>query len=885
MPAPRLSLALVSLASNIAPRHARDRFCREWLGELCHRAAWFDKRGTPAWRARCSLTWRASGALAHAIALRWSHWTMIDVIRDLRQGWRALASRPAFTAIAAATLAIGIGLSAAMFAVVDALLLTPLPFRDPDRLVEVWETNPLRNWTHANVAPANLLDWQARTSSFEAFAYFIGSDTKQPATITQNLAASAGAERIDGMFVSGNFFSVLGAAPALGRSFSETESEAGGPSAVIISDGLWRRVYGADPAIVGRTIRIDETPTIVVGVMPAGFQFGTNETDYWELFVRPQAQWRKLRVPHFLGVIARLREGATVASARADLQRVASQLEREYPASNTKMNADLGPLQEWAVGDVRRPLLVFLGAVAFVLLIACANVAGLLISRTTERAREIAVRSALGASRLRLLREQLIESGLLAATGAILGLLVAWAGIRAFIALSPPDMPRLAEVAIDVRVLAALIGATTLTTVLCGLAPSLHAARLGVAAALRSGGRSAAGSGAGGRRVLVVAEVALAVVLVAGAGLLARSFAGLMQVDPGVRPERVVAARLSLPSATYDTDAKRQQFFERLLGEVRALPGVEAAGASTRLALEGMRWTGDLAVEGRPDVWGRELRHKEVTPGYFRAIGLPLVRGRDFTSADTDMSPSVVVINEALGRAFFDGVDPIGHRISYTKPGQRAAWRTVIGVVADERQDSLSAPVMPEVYDSHLQAAVSEMRLVVRTRTDGVGIAADLRGVVSRLDAGLAVFDIEPMSDVIGRSLSPVRFTTSLVGAFALVAVLLAGVGVYGLLSTLVGQRRREIGLRMALGAARGQVVGMLLGEAARLIAAGLAVGLVLAVSLRHALTGLLVGVSPFDPITFMGVALSLAAIGLLASLMPARRAATVDPMEALRTE
>jgi putative ABC transport system permease protein len=885
-PLDRAPLGLIALLAWLVPGHARERFEREWHAELSYRAAWLEQRGALNWQARAGLLARAFGAVIHAFWLLLDHLTMDLFIRDVRHAWRALWHQPAFTLVAAVTLALGVGLNTAMIAIVDGVLLKPLPFHEPERLVELWESNPLRNWTHASIAPANLVDWQQRTTSFDALAWYLGSDTKQPAGVTLNLATDAGSQRVSGMYVSGNFFDVLGVKPALGRLFSDTERRLEDPPVILISDGLWQRLFGRDPAIVGRRVRVDAVSRTVIGVMPPSFAFGARPADYWLSTFVVTPEFRQTRVPHYLGAVARLKPGVTLAQAQADLSRVASQLEREYPDSNTQMGAGVGPLQEWYIGDMRRPLFIFLGAVSLVLLIACANVAALLLTRAADRTREMAVRAALGAGRLRLLRQQLTESLLLAILGGAGGLLVAMWAIQAFVALSPEGVPRLDTIQIDGRVLAAMMALTTATTLLCGAAPSIQAARVGVAGALRSGGRGSVGvrSGVFARRLIVIGEVALAVVLVVGAGLLARSFAALIRVSPGINPAGVVMARVSLPRRVYDTDEKVHRFFERALAGIRGMPGVEAAGGSSRLALEGYRWTGDLSVEGQPDVWGRELRHKQVTPGYFRAIGLPLLAGRDVSDADVMGKPEVAVINETLARQFFRAVDPVGKRIAYQKPTEKPSWVTVIGIVADEKQDGLNLPVQPEVYESHFQNPSEDMRLVVRTSQDGQVIAGSLRDLIRRLDPGLA-FDVEQVSSLVNRSVARERFAALLISLFAAMALLLAGIGVYGVLAMVVGQRQHEIGLRMALGAQRRDIVGLLLGEGGRLVGTGLALGVFVALAARQALAGLLFGISASDPLTFAAVGVVLVVVGALACLVPARRALAVDPMETLRSE
>ena len=862
---------LVAVAASIAPAAERDDFRREWLAEL-------------AWRGRGS--GRALGAFVHALWLRKEQWRLDMLWQDVKFGFRMLRARPAFTALAVMILALGIGANTAMFSLVHGVLLKPLPFKDPGRLVQLWETNPLRNWTNATASPANLLDWRQRNKVFEGIAFYPGMDDKTPMFANGTLAGGeAGPERLRAVQVSTNFFTVLGVSPVLGRGFEPGDGELGKHRVFVVSDALWRSRFNADPAIVGREIRVNERPYLVIGVMPPAFKFPSADVQAWSPFVlTPQtAQQRR---PHYLRPIARLKPGVTIEQARGDMTAIASALEQEYPDTNTQMGVGLGPLQDFFVGDVRTPLFVFLGAVALVLLIACANLANLLLARATSRRREFAVRAALGGAGWRLARQLLVESLILAVVGGIVGLAIGQWGINLIVGGTPGNVPRLDEVTLDGRVLLVVMAITSLTALLFGIVPAWHAARPDIAW-VREGTRSTA-TGAFTRRALVIGQIAASVALVGCAGLLLRSFDKLQAVPPGFDPEHAVVFRVSLPGATYDNDEKPVAFFERFMERIRSIPGVTGAGGSTVIGLQGQGWTGDLFIEGRPEVWGRELRHKEVTPGYFAAMSLPIVRGRNFNDSDGPNAPRVVIVNEALVRSFFGTEDPTGKRIFFSRGGMGGApatpW-TIVGVVHDEKQNGLDEEVKPEVYATHRQDSTTGMTIVVRAQSSPASLVPAVRHELSSIDPGLAMYDIRSLREVVSESVAQQRFTTWIVGLFAALALLIAAVGVYGVVSYSVGGRTREIGLRMALGATRGAVTRLVMRETFLLVGLGLITGLGLCVVATRAIRTLLFNTAPTDPVTYGGVIAVLAAAGLLASYVPLRRALTVDPNVALRYE
>ena len=868
---------IVRRAARLVPQAAREDWRREWEAELAWRVHDLQAHGRFTASARARLALAAAGALVHALWLRKQDWSPSMLLQELRLAARGLARRPGFTAAAMLTLALGIGANTAIFSVVYGVLLRPLPFRDPGRLVQLWETNPLRNWTEATIAPANLLDWKARNRVFDDIGYYMGSGTRE-GTATIYTLTQGEARQIHGLQVSPNLFGVLGVSPILGRVFGPETAQPGRHRVVMLSHALWRDAFGGDPSIAGRRIDLGGAVYEVAGVMPPWFRLGATRIDLWAPF--PESpQFATHRRPHYLRAVARLRDGVTVDQARDDLRRIAAELEREYPATNTQMGAGAGPLQDWFIGDARRPLLVLLGAVGFVLLIACANVGSLVLARGASRAREMSIRAALGASRFRVARQLMAESLLLAGGGSLAGFALAWAGVKGLLRLAPPTLPRVHDIGLDLPVLAFTAAAGLASAVLFGLAPALWMSRVQPGHGART-----TGGHARIRRALIVAEVALAVVLVAGAGLMLRSLTGLQRVHPGFESGAVLTGQITLPGMRYDTDAKAQQFYEQLLDRLRALPGITAAGAARKLPLGGYDWTGDLFVDGHPDRHLREVRNNTITPGYFETLGVPLVAGRHYTRADDERAMPVIVVNETLARRAFPDEHPIGKRIT-TGRGPNAVWRTIIGVVGDDKQDALNEPTEPELYWSHLQSADTRMAIAVRAAGDPASLAPAVREAVAALDRNVAVAGMAPMDEIVAESLARERFSATLIGVFGGTALLLAAVGIYGLAAFLVASRTREFGVRLALGASRADVFSLVLRQNLMLTIAGLAAGLVLALSLARAVRSLLYGIGPRDPATLAGAVLALLLTTMVASVIPARRAVAIDPATALRAE
>ncbi|HET8675202.1 MAG TPA: ABC transporter permease [Blastocatellia bacterium] len=811
---------------------------------------------------------------------------MNTFLRDLRYAVRMLAKRPGFTIVAVLTLAIGIGATTAIFSVVNAVLLRPLPYKEPDRLVQFWETNPLKGWTENVVAPANYLDWQSRSESFESMSAYFGSQTRDVGPSNFYLTGDGEPERLKGLGVTGEFFSVLGIEPLHGRGFRPEETWQGN-YVVVLSHGLWQRRFGGDPAIVGQTISLNGRPQTVIGIMPESFYFPTREIELWSPLGMTREQMTQLRRPHFLRAIARLKPGVSLEQAQAEMTRIASDLEQQYPDTNTQMGVGVGTQQEWYVEKTRPMLLIFIAAVGFVLLIACVNVANLMLARAATRAKEIAIRTALGASRWRIVRQLLTESLMLAVTGGALGLLLAVWARDLLLAFSPGNIYRFDEISLDLRAVAFTFGVTLLTSLMFGLFPALRISKPDLTATLKEGQKGAGGSrGVGPLKLLVIAEIALSLVPVVGAGLLIKSFLRLQEVDPGIDPNNVLTFRIALPGIRYKEDDQYVRFFRQLDERIRTLPGVEDVGASTAIAFKTYNWTGDLTVEGRdPENYFREVRHKEITPSYFRTMRLHLEAGREFNESDNANSPPVTIVNQALADQYFPGEEVLGRRVKFSKPTIDSPWYTIIGIVEGEKQDGLDAAIKPEVYQSYLQYPLPQMTFVVRTSNDPNSLIGAVRGEIRGLDKDLPAFDIATMQEIVTESLAQKRFTMLLLAIFGSVALLLSAIGIYGVMSYSVTERTHEIGVRMALGAAKRDVLKLVVGQAAVLAMIGVGCGLVASSLLMRLMESLLFRVSTTDPPTFLIVSVVLTAVALVASYLPARRAMRVDPMIALRYE
>ncbi|HEX7049876.1 MAG TPA: ABC transporter permease [Longimicrobiales bacterium] len=811
---------------------------------------------------------------------------MDTILRDLRYAARQLLKRPGFTAIAVLALALGIGANTAVFSVVDAVLLEPLPFKEPERLMVLWEQETaVPDRPPEPTSAATFQDWRAQSRTFDELAAWVYSGFA--------LTGAGEPEEIGTVRASANLFRLLGVEPALGRAFLPEEEQPGRHRIVILSHGLWQRRFGGDPGILGRSLTLDGEPYAVVGVMPAGFRFpDDDDVGMWVPLSYLPYELRS-RGQRMFNVVGRLAADATLEQAQNEMSTIAGRLAVQYPEAHRGWDVLVQPAREVVIGETRPALLVLLGAVAFVLLIACANVASLLLARAADRQREIAVRSALGASRRRLVRALLVESGLVALLGGAAGLLLAVWGLDLILALAPEGLPRWNVIRIDGDVLAFTTFAAAATALLAGLAPALNASRAAPASALREGSDRTT-EGAGGRRLrhaMIVAEVALSIVLLVGAGLLIRSFHRLSNVDPGFDADHLLAAAIFLPDNRYPDDARQIHFFESLLERVRSLPGVTSVGAVTTLPMNPVGIDHDMPfrVPGTPEALADPLPQADfriASEGYFRTMGIPLLRGRGFTARDRADAPCVIVVNETFVQRFLPpGSDPLRESVVIgDDPGDPAC--DIIGVVGNVRHRGLDAVPRPEFYVAFRQVySYGTLTLAVRTTRDPLALAQAVKEQVFALDPALPVAELATMDALVADSVADRRFHLSLLGAFAALAVILAASGIYGVISYTVAQRTREIGIRIALGARRGEVLRAVLGQGARLAALGAAFGLAGALLLTRSLAGMLYEVSPTDPLTFGGVAAVLAAIALLASWLPARRAARVDPMVALRSE
>lgn len=812
--------------------------------------------------------------------------SMSDLTQDLRYGLRSLARTPGFTAVAVLTLALGIGATTAIFSVVNAVLLRPLPYPDADRVVMVWMDNRrmgMKEDIHSWPNYADYRDQNRVLSSLAAYAaagYNVTGGCLEGECEPQRVAAAAS---------TANLFTVLGVAPRVGRAFTTAEETDGQDAVVVISHGLWTRQFGADPKMVGRTVRLNGRERTVIGVMPRGFAFPAAETDLWVPLVIDD-DFRQARNSFALYAVGRLRPGVTLERAQAEMAAIAKRLETEYPTLRD-FGVNLVALPDQIVGrTLRTALWLMLGAVGAVLLIGCANVANLLLSRAAVREREVGVRLALGASRGRLVRQLLTESVLLAAVGGALGVALAWAGLRVLVGLAPADVPRMDEVRIDALVLLVTSAVAIATGVVFGLVPALQASRPNLAESLRDGGRGGTAGRPGHqlRRLLAAGQVALVVVLLTGAGLLIRSFIQLQQVQLGFRPDHLLTMQLSLPFAKYQQPQQRVAFYETLMERVRALPGVAGAGAIGDIFLSKTPNSTNFTIEGRaptPDQQNVEVPLDGVTPDYFRAMGIPLEAGRAFTARDAADAPRVVIINENMAKRFWPNEEAVGKRFKYGDGDSEAPWMTVVGVVGDMRRTGYDAPVRYETFLPHAQRPTGSMQIVVRTRGAPLALAPAVRAAVRGIDADLPVYDIKSMDELLSAMIAQRRFSMALLGTFAGLALLLGVVGVYGVTSYLVAQRTREVGLRLALGAQPRTLVRMVVRQGMAVAAVGIAVGLVGALALTRLMAGLLYGVSPRDAATLLGVTAVLAVATFVANYVPARRAARVDPLVALRDD
>jgi predicted permease len=801
---------------------------------------------------------------------------------DLVYAVRMLRKNPGFAAAAVATLGLGVGANTAIFSVCNSVLFKPLPYVEPDRIVMLWER--MHGGVLSSVAPANFVDWRTESRSFTGMAAvhissFILGGAAEPA-------------RLAGGHVSAGFFSVLGVQFTLGRDFGPEEERSGQHQVAILSHGLWQERFGGNRGIVGRAVTLNDTSYTIVGVLPPGFQFAShaadfqarNQADVWvPLTLDPQKQPRGT---HPFRVIARLKPDVDLAGAQAELDVIGANLARLYPQDNRDRGIAAVPLAEQVTGSVRVALQALLGAVGLVLLIACANVANLLLSRAAARRREMAVRVALGATRARLAQQLLTECLVLAGIGGIAGFAIAVTVMGLLSPHLPADLSRAAGTAVDARMLLFTAAISLGTGVLFGLGPLFGTRRVNAADSLKQHNRTASGLQSKLRNGLAAAQIAIAIVLLIGAGLMAKSFWALLHVEPGFRSDGILTARLSLPRSRYPDNPRIAALERELAQRLEARPGIESVGFATYLPLSGSDNGWAFFIEGRPPLPTgvfHVVKYRPVSPGYFETLNIPLLRGRSFTTADTRISPWVVVINSSMARKYWGEEDPLGQRLRFAGP----TWRTVVGVVGDVLHEGLDGATRPEMYMPVQQAANIESgpTIVLRTALDARAAAAELRSAVAAIDRSLPVDLIEPMDNLVAGSVAQPRFRAAILAAFSLLALVMASIGIYGVMSYLVVQRAREFGIRLSVGATQGDVLRLVLRRAAGLIVIGTCVGLAGAAGLARFIATLLFGTTPLDPLTFAAVPILLASVALTASYLPARRATRIDPMVALRHE
>ncbi len=862
----------IALVSRFVPRWARREFRAEWEAEIAATLC-ADGGGSALMIRRCL------GAVPDAWFLFRQQWSADMLAQDLRQALRLMRQRVGFTLIVIATLGLGIGANAAMFAVIEAVLLRPLPFKDPGRLAALWENDRLNRKPEYPVAPANFLDWQQQTRAFDSIAAYLD----QSATLTMGTDHV----HVPVAVVTSNFFDVLGARPLVGESFSAAQATPGHQRVLVLSYDAWRRFFGGDPGVVGRDIDIGApAPYHVLGIMPRGVEFPSRDVAFWRVLVM-SPDLASLRAVHFFSLVGRLRSGVTLAQAQADMDAIAAREQRAYPATNAQRGVTIKPLAEAIVGTLRRPLYLLLGAVGLVLVIACANIANLMLARAATRRREMAVRAALGADRFRLARQLLVEGLVLSTVGGAAGLALAIWLTPILATVAGPYVPRVSGLRVDVPVLLVLAAVSIASGVLFALAPALTASRSDVRDALQEGGRTA-GAGRTARRLraaIVMTELALASTLVIGSGLVLRSFWQLMQVSPGFDVDHVLTANVELPETRYPHEGNLIAFYDRLATRIRVVPGIEAVGFTNALPLTGGP-TAWLTIENQPRPPGEppEVNYRVVTPGFFRAMNVPVLAGRDVTAGDTPASLKTVIVNHALAERFFAGVDPVGRRIR-VGPNPAAPWRTIVGVVGDMRQAGPEAPSAPELYLPLAQDTFADLSMAVRTAEDPLALARSLRDIVHSIDPQLPLIEIKTMETRMDEHVASRRLLMLLLGVFAALAFALSLVGVYGVMAHHVSQQTREIGVRMALGARRADILLSVLRDGGRLAGIGLMMGAGASLAATGVLHSLLYGITPTDPATFITVTAAMMVVSLLACYLPAHRASHVDPLTAIRME
>ncbi|MCI0485011.1 MAG: ABC transporter permease [Blastocatellia bacterium] len=801
-----------------------------------------------------------------------------NILRDLRYSVRLLLKNRGFTAVAVLALALGIGANTAIFSIVNAVLLRPLPYENPDQIVMLWGSRPEMGLSRNLVSPADLYDWQRESKSFARLAAWTEAFF--------NLTGDDNPERVPGVIASPDLFAALGVEPALGRAFLPEEGSPGQTRVALLGYGLWQRRFGASPVIVGNTIKINEQNFTVVGVLPPDFILPDCQPELIVPFA-PTPEQASNRRGRYLTVVARLNPGVTPDRAQAEMEAISARLQQRYPDTNSGHSVRVASIHSEITGKVRPALLVLLGAVAFVLLIACSNVANLLLARASARSKEIAIRSALGASRSAIIRQLLTESLLLAALGGIAGLFLAMWGVDILLSLSPSQLPRAASIRLDGRVLMFTLMISIATGLIFGLVPAIQTSRPDLNESLKESGRGAAGSKGSNRLrgLLVTGEVALAFVLLIGAGLMVKSFLRLSAVDPGIKPENVLAMDISLTSA-YSESTQWIDFYDRVVERVESLPGVRSAGVTSHLPMSGEDGSRSFTIQGKtPATEGEKLsaEFRRVSRDYFKALGIPLMRGRSFAPQNNSEDTGEIIINQALARRFFPGEDPIGKVLMVEDGPPRA--REIIGVVGDVKHFGLSAEPKPELYVSHADLPWFNMALVVRSSGDPKLLADAVRREISAVDKNLPVANVRTMEQYLQGSIAQERFSMTLLVIFAIAAMAMSVTGIYGVIAYSVTQRTREIGIRLALGAQTSDVLKMVVRQGMAMAAIGIGIGFVVALVLTRIMEGLLFEVTATNPATFAAVSTLLLWVSLAASYTPARRATKVDPIVALRYE
>ena len=878
---------VIRTAAPLVPYDIRADWMREWRAELayaCSRAARSNRRMP----LTCFM--RACGAFFHAAWLRWDRWRLDMIWQDLKYAIRSLRAKPGFTTVTVLTLAIAIGGNAAIFGAVNAVLLRPLPFANPDQLVRIYKTNLAEpDRVGGTVSPPDYVDYRRDNAVFADLAAYMDS--------AYTLTGNGPAEQLPGAQITGGFFAVMATPPLLGRTITDDDDRAGARDVVVLSHALWTRRFGGDPAMLGRQLQINGVSREVIGVMPAGVQFPL-QSEFWMPLKFTARDLETQRGAHYINAIARLKPGTSIEAARQDMRRVAARLAREYPRTNRDASASVHPLREAMVGSVRQSMFVLLGAVGLVLLIVCVNIASLVLIRAVGRGRELAIRVAVGAGRASLFRGLLIESIVLGVLGGALGLVLAYWATGTIAALDTSvGVPMINQTRLDNTVIGFTLLMSVFAAVLFGTMPAWQASSImDVVTRIREEGGSTTSDPKRQRirSVLIVAETSLAVVLLVGAGLLGRSFAHLLAVDLGFEASSIQTFRVTLPDAKYGQPLQRQEFFDSLIARLAAHPNVESVGGAMGLPLTRFSYgISTSSIDGRrlsdDEQDALTLQIRVVTADYFRTLGIPIARGRAFLSSDRMGTAPVAIVNGAAAKRLWKDADPLGHELRIgTRLGIRVADQAggvIVGVAGDVREFDAATPAAPTLYLAYAQWPLPYMSIAAKSRGEPAALIEPMRTILRELDPDIPMFSVRSMEQIVSNAMAQPRLYTVLIVSFAGTAMLLAAIGLYGVLAYAVGQRTREIGIRLALGARRTEVVGMVMSQAGKLVISGVALGLVAAMLASRVLRAQLFEVQPTDTATYMLVAVGLMLVSMLASWIPARRASRIDPMRALRQD